>query len=306
MQLAVDHHAGRDEHRVAPALHVLVGEVAVLGILEGAPAAQQRAPQTDLLVAGQRLVEEVEEIVVHRHDLLHELDVAHQPGDVVGHQLDGGDRADTARVQRGGVNVLALHQAEHLSRPAADHQRLTVELAGERIQGPHDVGDGAVAVRLRVRRQRVLGLGQHARVGLGDHLLAVVDAYQVLLKDVVVEHVFRGFAKVDDPLAKVGRLDAVGHVLRVAGAGGVVVAADPADAAGDEVRVAGILALHEDRVAAEDRRRAVALHHFAVLEVDLGVDAEAADDPGDRIPRHLDERARVLLGVLRSGNGGCH
>ena len=132
-------------------------------------------------------------------------------------------------------------------------------------------------------------------IGLGHHLLAVVHADQVLLEDVVVEHVFRGLAEVDDPLPEVRRLHAVGHVLRVAGTGGVVVTADAADAAGDEVGVAGILALHEDRVAAEDRRRAVALDDFPVLEVDLGVDAEAADDPGDRIPRHLDQLAGVAL-----------
>ena len=211
------------------------------------------------------------------------------------------DGADAAGIQRGGVHVPALHQAEHLPRPAADLQRLAVELAGERVQRAHDVGDGAVAVRVGSAAPGVLRLGQHARVGLGDHLLAVVDADQVLLKDVVVEHVFRGFAEVDDPLAEVRRLDAVGHVLRVAGAGGVVVAADTADAAGDEVGVAGILALHEDRVAAEDRRRAVALDDFPVLEVDLGVDAEAADDPGDRIPRHLDQLAGSRLTCDGSG-----
>ena len=46
--------------------HVLVLEVADVGVLEGAPAAEQDAPAADLLVAGQRLVEEVEEVVVHR------------------------------------------------------------------------------------------------------------------------------------------------------------------------------------------------------------------------------------------------
>ena len=297
VQLAVDHHARRDEHGVAPLLHVLVGEVADLGILERAPAAEQRAAQTDLVVAGQRFVEEVEQVVVHGHDLLHELDVAHQPGHVVRHQLNGGGGADAAGVQRGRMDVPTFHQAEHLSRPPADLQRLPVELTGERVERPHDVGDGPVAVRLRVRRLGVLGLGQYAGIGLGHHLLAVVHADQVLLEDVVVEHVLRGLAEVDQPLTEVRRLDAVGHVLRIARAGGVVVTADAADAAGDEVGVARILALHEDRVAAEDRRRAVALHHFSVLEVDLGVDAEAADDAGDGIPCHLDKLAGVALDV---------
>ena len=88
-----------------------------------------------------------------------------------------------------------------------------------------------------------------------------------------------------------GRLDTEGHVLRVGGAGGVVVAADAADAAGDEVGVARILALHENAVAAKDRRGAVALGDLAVGEVDLGEDAEAADDARDRIPGHFDELA---------------
>src|SRR5262249_3382656 len=86
-------------------------------------------------------------------------------------------------------------------------------------------------------------------------------------------------------------------------AGGVVVPADAADAAGDEVRIARVLALHEHRVAAEDRRGALALHHLVVVEIDLGIDAEIADDPGDRVPRHLGEvAARGAEAVLRGGH----
>ena len=106
--------------------------------------------------------------------------------------------------------------------------------------------------------------------------------------------------------AMCGGWHTVGHVLRVDRARAVVVTADSADAAGDEVRVAGILALHEDRVAAEDRRRAVAFHHFFVVEVDLGVDAEAADDPGDGIPRHLNQLAGLSLSLGRLGDDRCH
>ena len=57
--------AGGDAHRPAPGRHVPVVEVADVGVLEGAPAAEQDTPPADLLVAGQRLVEEVEEVVVH-------------------------------------------------------------------------------------------------------------------------------------------------------------------------------------------------------------------------------------------------
>ena len=226
---------------------------------------------------------------MHRHDPLHELDVAHEAGEVVGEQLDRRRRADAARIQRRRVDVAPLHQAEHLARVAADLQRLAVELARERVERPHDVADRPVAVVGGVRRLGAVGLLEHARVGLGDHLLAEVDPDQVLLEDVVVEHVLGGLAEVDDLLAERRRAHAVGHVLRVAGAGGVVVAADAADAARDEVGVARVLALHEDAVAAEDRRRAVALGDLALAEVDLRVDPEAPDDAGDRVPRHLDE-----------------
>src|SRR5690606_15934169 len=243
------------------------------------------------------------QVVVHRDHLLHELHVAHQPAHVVGHQLHGGRHPDAARVQRGRVYVPTYHEAEHFPGHPADLQRLPVELAGERVGRAHDVGDGAVAVHVGVRCGGVLGLRQHAGVGLRHHLLAVVDPDQVLLEDVVVEHVFSGLTEVDQPFGEVGRLHTVCHVLRVAGTGGVVVTADPADATGDEVRVPRVLALHEQRVAAEDRRGAEALDDFAVVEIDLGVDAEAADDAGDRIPGHLDQLAGFPFGVGRFGTG---
>ena len=45
---------------------LLVCVVAHVRVVERAPAAQQHAPAADLLVAGQRLVEEVEQVVVQR------------------------------------------------------------------------------------------------------------------------------------------------------------------------------------------------------------------------------------------------
>ena len=106
---------------------------------------------------------------------------------------------------------------------------------------------------------------------------------------ILVEHVFGGLAEVDDALAQVGGADAEGHVLGVAGAGGVIVAADAANPAGDEMGVARVLALQEDAVAAKDRRRAFALDDLLVGEIDLGVNAETAYDPRDGVPGHADE-----------------
>ena len=80
----------------------------------------------------------------------------------------------------------------------------------------------------------------------------------------------------------------------------MIIAADAADAAGDEVGIARIFALHEHAIAAEDGRGAVAFGDAAVLEVDLGVDAQAADDPRDRVPRHLDQFAALV-----AAHGGC-
>ena len=148
-QLAVDDHARGHEHLAAPVLHRLVLEIAVVGVLERPPTAEQRAASADLLVAGQRLVPEVEDVVVHRHDLLHELGVAGQPREVVGEQLDRRHRADTAGIERRRVDVAALHQAEHLTRVATDLQRLAVELALERVERGEDVGDRPVAVDRR-------------------------------------------------------------------------------------------------------------------------------------------------------------
>ena len=195
------------------------------------------------------------------------------------------------------MDVPAFHQAKHLAGVTADVQRLAIKLARERIERGHDVRDRPVAVIVRVRRRRLLGFLPDARVGFLHHHLAEVDADQIVLKNVVIEHVFGCFAEVDDPFRQRRRLDAVGHVLRVDRAGGVVVAADAADAAGDEMRIPRVLVLHEDAVAAEDRRRAVALDDFLRVEVDLRVDAEAADDAGDRVPGHLDDVARWRGGL---------
>ena len=121
--------AGGDEHLLAPGVHVLVGVIACLGIVEGAPAAEQDPALADLFVAGQRLVEEVEQVVVQRHALLHELGIAGQADEIIGEELHGGHGADAAGIERGGMHVPAFHQAEHLARVAADVQRLAVELA---------------------------------------------------------------------------------------------------------------------------------------------------------------------------------
>ena len=126
-----------------------------------------------------------------------------------------------------------------------------------------------------------------AGIRLLDHLLAKIHADQVVLKNVVVEHVFGRLTQIDDPFGHRRRPDAERHILRIRGAGSVIVAADAADAAGDEMGVARIFSFHEDAVAAKDRGGAVALGDSALPEVDLRKDSKTAHDPGNRIPVHF-------------------
>ncbi len=116
---AIDDDAGRDKHRLAPLVHVAVLVVADLRVIPRAPAAEQHAAPANLLITGECLVEEVEEVVMQWHDLLHVLDVLHQSDEVVSEDLLGGDCADAARVEGRGVDMTPFHQAEHLPRQTA-------------------------------------------------------------------------------------------------------------------------------------------------------------------------------------------
>ena len=211
-----------------------------------------------------RLVEEVVEVVVHRHGALAVVHVAHQAHVVVGERLMGDVRAAAAGHDRRRVRVPAAEQAVHLARVPGHLERLQVEAAGERVQRPHDVGDRLVAVDVGVRRRRLLGLLEQARVRVLHDLLGVVHVRHAVVVDRVVEHEVRRLGQVERVVAERRRLHAVGHVLVQAGARAVVVTADAADAARDEVRVARVDPLHEDVEPAEDHRRAVALEDLLV------------------------------------------
>jgi hypothetical protein len=83
-------------------------------------------------------------------------------------------------------------------------------------------------------------------------LLAEIDTNQVVLENVMVEHVLGRLTEIDDPLGQRGRLDAVGHVLGIDRACGVIVATDATYATGNEVGIPRVLAFHKYAVAAED------------------------------------------------------
>jgi hypothetical protein len=69
----------------------------------------------------------------------------------------------------------------------------------------------------------------------------------------------------------------------------MIVAADAANATRDEMRVTRIFAFHENAVSAKQRRGAFAFDDFTIVEIDLRVDPEIADDPRYGIPGHRDE-----------------
>ena len=123
-----------------------------------------------------------------------------------------------------------------------------------------------------MRRIFLLRLLPNTRISLLDHLFAEIHADQIVLKDVVIEHVFGGFTQVDNPLAHIRRTHSESHVLGVVGAGRMIVAAYAADTAGDEVRVPWIFALHENAVSTEDGRGAMAFRDLPVFKIDLGKD----------------------------------
>src|SRR5215471_2096420 len=185
------------------------------------------------------------------------------------------------------MNVPSFHQAEHFAGVAAYLESLAIEVAGKRVECRHNVGDSAITVIGGMRRFSLLGFFPDAGIGLANHLLAEVDSNEVILKDVVIEHILGSFAKIYNPLSERRWPDAKRHILSVRGAGGMIVAADSANSTGDKVRVARVLTFHEDAVAAEDRRSAMALRHLPVFEVDLCVNTQAAHDSGNRVPVHL-------------------
>src|SRR4051812_16447591 len=107
---------------------------------------------------------------MQRHDLLHELHIPHQPDYIVCEKLDGGYSPHASRIESRWVNVAALHQAEHLTRVAADLQGFTIELTAKGIKRGHDVANHAIAVIGCMRSLGPCCFLPDAGVGLSDHL----------------------------------------------------------------------------------------------------------------------------------------
>src|ERR1044072_9402869 len=107
------------------------------------------------------------------------------------------------------MNMAAFHQAKHLARVATYLERFAIKFALERIQRSHDIGNRSIAVVFRVRRFWFLRLFPNIWISFLYYHLAEIDADEIVLEDVVIEHVFGSFTEVDDPFAKRRRFDAV-------------------------------------------------------------------------------------------------
>src|SRR6201987_3690921 len=230
-EFTVHHHARGNKHPPSPSGHVLVGVIANIRVIERTPAREKYAPLSHLFIYWQRFVEKVEKVIVQRYDFLHELYVLHQAHEIIRKELNRRYGSHAAGIKGGWMNVAPFHQAEHFAGHAAYLQSFAVELAHERIQRAHDVRNGSIAVKVRVRRSGFLSFGEHAWIRLLHHLLAKVHAHQVVLENIVVEHVLSGFAKIYDPLGDCRRTDSESHVLGIRGTCGVVISANPANAA---------------------------------------------------------------------------
>src|SRR5579884_2821139 len=133
--------------------------------------------------------------------LLHPFDVLHQSNQVVREDLVSGNRSYTTCIEGRGMDVTPLHQTELLAGQPAHLQRLKVECPAEGIEGPHDIRDGTISVVGSVWGFSALCLLKHTGIRLTHHLLAEVNTNQILLEDVVVEHVLCGLAQIENPLA---------------------------------------------------------------------------------------------------------
>src|SRR3984957_9171769 len=100
-QLAVDNYARGKKTSAAPVRHLLVGVITDVRVIERSPTSQKYPPAPHFFISRKGLVEEIEQIIMERNDLLHELHILHQPDDVVREQLNSGHSADAAWIQSG-------------------------------------------------------------------------------------------------------------------------------------------------------------------------------------------------------------
>jgi hypothetical protein len=69
----------------------------------------------------------------------------------------------------------------------------------------------------------------------------------------------------------------------------MVVTANPTNAAGYKVGIAGVFALHKDAVTPENRGGAMTFGNLPVLKIDFGINAQTSHNPGNWIPGHFDQ-----------------
>src|SRR5262249_56286941 len=107
---------------------------------------EQNPPGANLLIPRQGFVEKIEKVIMQGNDPLQELDVLHQPDQIIGEDLMAGHGSHTARVEGRRVRMTAFHQAKHLTSQSAHLQSLAIKLPAERVKRAQNVGGPAEAM----------------------------------------------------------------------------------------------------------------------------------------------------------------
>jgi hypothetical protein len=118
-------------------------------------------------------------------------------------------------------------------------------------------------------------------------LAAEINVTHVIVEYGVVKHIVGCLAHVKYVISKMGRLNAVSHILVKYRSGHVIIATDPAYTARDKVRITGIDASHKDVKSTKDHGSAVALLYLPVGEIDLAMNPQTTYNACNWVPRHF-------------------
>src|ERR1700724_877612 len=97
------------------------------------------------------------------------------------------------------MHMPPFHQAEHFARQPAHLERLTIKLALKWVASCHYLRYPSTPVVLWGWRLSRFCFLPNTRIGFADHFLAEIDADQIVLKNIVIEHVLGRLTQVNDP-----------------------------------------------------------------------------------------------------------
>src|SRR5260370_23586791 len=139
------------------------------------------------------------------------------------------------------MHMAPFHQTEHFTGHPADLESLTIKLALKWVERGHDIRYSTIPVILGMRSFSCLGFLPDSRIGFAHHYFAEIDADQIVLENVVIEHVLRCLTQVNNPLRHCWRFYPVCHILGVNSAKDVSITTYPTNPASDAMAVPAVL-----------------------------------------------------------------